>query len=270
MIKRIIGKIQQAISKNSLALRILIKAKSQAECIIGYSLAKTSESSKNGEENLLKKIGPEIKTFFDIGANKGAWTQSLLKNVEGRPKGYLFEPSGKNIKKLQRIFSKQNSITLIQKAVGNAIGQMEFHEDEENDEHSRLVSIPRSLRKKNLVRVSTVDAEIRSFKIKNLSFLKIDTEGFDSFVLMGAQKSLRDGIIENLQFEYNSMWKESGSTLTFTVNMLSAYGYKTFLVLSDRLVEVKNPSEIEVFKYSNFFATRKKPNQYASLLKPGL
>jgi FkbM family methyltransferase len=254
----VISNFQKRISQNKLSIRILKKIKNQIECIIGYSLATTSKGSENGEEALLKKLAPKLKTFFDVGANKGAWTLALLKNSSNKTKGYLFEPSPKNANALKKLFINQKNIFVFRKALGNRCGKFNFLENKTNDEHSRVLAIQQTANARNLIYLSTVDNEIKRLKINDLTLLKIDTEGFDSLVIQGAEQSLKKGIIKNVQFEYNSMWKESGSTLSFVISFLSNYGFNTYLIQPLKLELVENPSEIEVFKYANFLATRYK------------
>ena len=132
-----------------------------------------------------------------------------------------------------------------------------FLASSENDEHSSVSVLSQTKRGISFCKVATVDGEMRRLKVSRLSYLKIDTEGFDSLVIQGAEKALRSGKINYLQFEYNSMWKEKGSTLTFTVEFLASLGYETFLIRPNGIQKADSHKNQEVFRYSNFLAVKK-------------
>ena len=51
---------------------------------------------------------------------------------------------------------------------------------------------------------TTLDTFVEQHGIKNIDFLKIDTEGFELEVLQGAKQLLSEGKIGTVIFEYNA------------------------------------------------------------------
>lgn len=249
--------IQQSLSNQSIARIFLIKVRNQIDCVLGYYLAKSCDSSANGEENLLLSLKPYLGLFFDVGANKGSWTNLYLKESHPTVRGYLFEPSPKNSSQLKKAFCKNRRIQIIPKALGRELGKVYFSEDQGNDEHSRVSALKKGLRKPEVCEVSTIDREMKRLKIKKISYLKVDTEGYDAFVIQGACRALRNQKIDFIQFEYNTMWKEAGATLTHTFSLLKEFGYETFLIQPHGIRRFSPEKFGEVFRYGNLFSLRK-------------
>lgn len=255
--KSLIASIQQGLSDCRFARAALLKVRNQIDCVFGYYLAKTCDSAANGEERLLQHLKPFLGLFFDVGANKGSWTELYLKKTKTKVRGYLFEPSRKNSSQLRKTFQKNLQIKVIPKAMGREPGQAFFFEDHGNDEHSRVSTLKTGLFKQVVCEISTVDLEMKRLKIKHISYLKVDTEGFDGYVIQGAQEALKFQKIDFIQFEYNTMWKEAGSTLTHIFNLLKEYGYETFLIQPNGICRYPLQCFGEVFRYGNFFSVRK-------------
>jgi FkbM family methyltransferase len=255
--KSILPSIQQILAKSKFCLVGLIKMRNQIDCVLGYDLAATCDSHVNGEENVTRHLHPFIKTFFDVGANRGAWADCTNQLCGVKAKGYLFEPDPKNYDRLKSRFRANRNVQVIKKALGREPRKAYFLASSENDEHSAISILRQKKQKIPVCEVATVDGEMRRLKVSRLSYLKIDTEGFDSLVIQGAEKALRAGKIDYLQFEYNSMWKEKGSTLTFTLEFLASLGYKTFLIRPNGIQKADSHKIQEVFRYSNFLAVKK-------------
>ena len=56
------------------------------------------------------------------------------------------------------------------------------------------------------VNTLTVNKFVGRNNIKNILFVKSDTEGYDFSVIKGAKKSFNNKIIDFWQFEYNNRW----------------------------------------------------------------
>jgi FkbM family methyltransferase len=132
---------------------------------------------------------------IDVGANIGSTLLSMLKkNLDA---SFLaFEPSSYCFKKLRKatILLKQNG-EILQAAVGSSSGTQDLY-DADNPIHSGSASL---INYKGLtspvsqVNVLTLDDYIGSLSgidYKNLSLIKIDTEGFEAEVILGAKKVL--------------------------------------------------------------------------------
>jgi len=103
----------------------------------------------------------------------------------------------------------------------------------------------------------TLDAHLFALEEEGASIflLKIDTEGLDGQVLIGAQRTL--GRVRLLVFEYNSKWRPTGDTLEGTLLWLKEnFRFICYWILEDHLVPVSGKfwtPAYEFFTWSNLF-----------------
>jgi FkbM family methyltransferase len=157
--------------------------------------------------------------IFDVGANKGAMSKLFLKLYENA-KIIAFEPLP--------IFQVESSrVKWSQVAVSSHKGIAKFYVCKHspssslilpdlNSSWAKIKSEVLGISIENLyveteVPIITIDNFVKSNKtIKSIFILKIDTEGSELAVLLGARKCLELGIIKNIQFEsQNSNLRES-------------------------------------------------------------
>jgi FkbM family methyltransferase len=160
-------------------------------------------------EDLKLAIGTERPVCLDVGANEGQ-TIDLLQTLFTRPTIYAFEPSRKMFQILQlRDFG--NGVSLHKVALGNEIKTQEFINYKNSclssflplDTHgeNRFRSV--EIESRELVQVTTVDRFLQQNRISLVNLLKIDTQGFDLAVLLGAVEALQRGVIQNVLVELN-------------------------------------------------------------------
>ena len=243
------NKTQRLLARSSLAARMAVKLRNQANCVIGYHLGESSNADANGEDRLLSHLSPLVKTFVDVGANVGNWSEPLLANG---CTGYLFEPSQQSFSALQKRFPQAK---LRNVAVSDAPGSAVFAEEEDCGERSSLSDA----RAQNVtehssrcVSIVTLDDEFPGSE--EMDFLKIDTEGHDLKVLKGATRLLAR--TRFVQFEYNSYWVSVGSSLAEALRLMESMGFVVFLIRSTGLHPLRYSFWSDYFRYSNFFACR--------------
>ena len=150
-----------------------------------------------------------ITHIFDVGANKGSMTKLYLRLYK-KINIIAFEP-------LSVFEFKSDQVKLIKAALGAETGSAKFYVCKHNASSSLIPPNLSSdwlgrkakilgLEAKKLyheieVSVSTIDQVVAENKIDNIFLLKIDTEGGELNVIKGALKSLRLGIIKNIQLE---------------------------------------------------------------------
>lgn len=244
-------RIHQFLAKSSLAAKLAAKIRNQANCVIGYYLGPTAHPSQNGEFLLLKQLSPHIETFIDVGANVGDWTEYLIQHSQAT--GYLFEPSIHCVNRLRERFAG-TSIIIRPVSVADFSGSAILNEEINCGLGSSLANIQhrnKTIPKKTTV--TTLDLEFYNAK-QSISFLKIDTEGYDLRVMKGAKQLLRR--VRFLQFEYNSYWLSANSSLAEANRFLSELGFCIFLIRSTGLHPLRYELWGDYFRYSNFFACR--------------
>lgn len=189
---------------------------------------------------ILNKPNPFI---LDVGANNGQ-TIDALQEVFETPNIHAFEPSTKVFARLsEKDFGPQ--VTLHNYALGEHQEQREFI----NYEWSTMSSFlelsqaeQNKYRDLNVVDVEqviiqTVDQFLSDHQIKHVDLLKIDTQGFDYNVLLGAKDALAKRQIKHVLIELNfiEMYEKQASWQEIAT-LLEANG----LYLIDYYEKVRN------------------------------
>jgi hypothetical protein len=101
-----------------------------------------------------------------------------------------------------------------------------------------------------------LDHELLQRGWAEVDFLKIDAEGYDFNVLLGATQLLARQAVKIIQFEYNASWAAAGATLTRARRWLASNGYHVYALCKSRLANL-DPKAGEYFRYSNYVALSK-------------
>lgn len=251
----ILNYVHRFLGRSRLAVRFAILLRNQARCVIKYHLNEDTNQLINGEALLIQAVSSSTFTFIDVGANVGDWTALLLKSAPENIQGLLFDPSDYAIKNLRQRYNQLPNIKVIQAAVSDTPGKMDFFEEAAAGETSSLLmEFSNKNATKKLTNVTTLAIEVEKFQWENIDLLKIDAEGYDLHVLRGAVELLAKHKVGIIQFEYNAPWALAGSSLTAAYNLLESYGYKMFLLKSSGLFEFRYLVYGEFFSYSNFVA----------------
>lgn len=184
--------------------------------------------------------------IFDVGANIGEITLLFSKYVGETGKVFSFEASSTVFKKLESIihFSGRKNIYLYNLAVSDKIGLINFYEYP--DEFSGWNSMAkRPLEdygieikpiKYEEIQSITIDKFCEDNSIDYIDLLKIDVEGAEYQVLLGAEEMLRQKRIKCLVFEFGATTFDMGNTPEQIENYLKKLGYSIHnIVPGDRL-----------------------------------
>ena len=208
----------------------------------------------------LKFIQRSNPVLFDIGANKGDWTNEVVKFFKPSIKVYQFEPSPANIE----ILNASRGI-VVPYAVSDKKGVATLHFDHAGSGGASLYD--RKLeysgqRMEKSIEVETImiDDFIAENKITRLDFMKMDIEGNELFALKGAIGSLRSGIIRSLSFEFGGCNIDSRTFLRDFWYLLSPLGYLFYRITpSGGVVPMRNYNEkMESFRIGNYIASLEK------------
>lgn len=231
---------------------VILKLRNQCNCVVKYKLCIEANPNLNGEYLVLKTLAPEIRFFVDVGANIGDYT-GYLNSLKELANVHLFEPSDQCFEVLQSRFAGKKNTVLHKMAIGDTVGQTDFYFDVDGSETASVVLSNKTLNTYK-VEINTLD---NLFKSEQIDFIKIDTEGFDFFVLKGAENMLKQHRLRFIQFEYGDFWRYSGSTLYSVIKYLEKFGYKVFRIDDGGLFEHDYEKYGEYFMYSNFLACHK-------------
>ncbi len=205
--------------------------------------------SQNNNLNFIKKVyGRNLNIIFDIGCHEGE-TIDLIKKKFCYKKIYAFDPNKDLVNKLM---TKHCDVDFINKAVGekrckktyfksqfsaiNTLNKINQSSDYYRKK-SRIISLiypKKSKNVNNLVDVISLKEFMGGKKIKSVDLVKIDTEGYEFFVLKGIGNYLKN--IKMILFEHhydNSLLKNyKFSDINFLLDKNGFYlAYKSKMMM---------------------------------------
>ncbi len=169
--------------------------------------------------------------IFDVGANHGDWTDAAFALLGKRVAAiYQFEPSEHNISLLKKKFSDPRVI-LIPCAASDRAGDAELFLDVPGSGMASLYK--RKLDHANIalkdaahIRTTTIDEVIAERRLSKVDFMKMDIEGHELAALKGAARSLANGTIQALSFEFGGCNIDSRTYFQDFWYFLLPLGYK--------------------------------------------
>lgn len=184
-------------------------------------------------------IEKKIDVLFDVGANAGQYAQ------DARRQGYKgqiisFEPLPEAHKKLIKN-SKKDPLWIVHGriALGSKRGSGIINVSE-NSYSSSFLNITQKLLsntpdtryvKKINVEITTLDSVFNSYvKKSNKVFLKIDTQGFESEVLKGSDKNLRNLSGIQLELSTESLYQKQ-KTYEYFLTFLRKYNFHLWSII---------------------------------------
>lgn len=231
----------------------------------------------NGEALLQARVvaaaqqGTTIRVF-DIGANEGQWSTSMLKQAETSDRAgdleiHAFEPSKFTADRLRAALAG-TSVSVNQVAMSDRAGAEVLHVDGlgagSNSLHSRTPACGAT----ETVTLSTIDTYCANHGIGSVNLVKIDTEGHDMSVIEGARGLLVTAAIGIVQFEYNHRWISSRRYLLDAFDLLRPLGY-TLGKLTPIGVETYPDGwdwELETFIEGNYVAFTPEVGQHLNIV----
>lgn len=216
----------------------------------------------NGEETVVETFIKKNDVIIDAGAHIGGWTRSVLALTNGRCDIYAFEPVPDSYKHLEQIKKTFGNISIFNLALGkeDAVLEMNYFFQRGSDcstlyTRPELHDVPV---KKISVRMTYLDRIAHNYGINHINFLKIDTEGAELDVLMGAKNLIENNKIDIIQFEYGGTYPDAGITLLEVYTFLTANEYLIFRIIPKGLISIDVWEQgLENFTYSNYLALKK-------------
>ncbi len=218
------------------------------------------DMTSNGETAVIAAI-PAKGIVFDVGANRGEWR---LQVIEHQPLVHLhcFEP----VSALQLELNKKLKgyhVVINALALSHSIGWGTFSYYPKN---TALSTLHRRVEVEKLldlepqfiqVKLEKLDHYCQIKRIKQIDFLKIDTEGHEYSVLRGAENLLKKQQISIIQFEYGGTYLDSKSSLKEVYVYLTSFNYKIYRITGIGLIEIPAwRDELENYHYSNYLAVK--------------
>ena len=243
---------------NIIILKLVIR-------FIGYNNHKNLESS--GEKNFLNKLcGAKPQLCIDVGANIGEYSKYILENSNSRV--IAFEPMPESFNKLnllKKIFI--NRLLTFNIGIGEKEGIKKLYYDKKNlqwanfNPELKKINYLKNSKKFLKCKISTLDNFLlknKKLSIKKIDLIKIDTEGYELEVLVGAKKTIEKFKPKYIQIEYNWHHLFKNVNLYYFSKMLKGYQAHKIFPFSKELIKIdpKRP-EHNYFNYSNIVFIKK-------------
>jgi len=170
---------------------------------------------------------------FDVGSNKGFWSDILVHNVH---KMCLWEPNKRLLTYTMVKYDYLNNVEYHECALSNESKENAdfWYFTNSNNGLSSLIYnqhwVDEGLPMKHgqVFQVSIDDYYKPLRKEMIIDFLKIDVEGADFLVLLGAEKLLREKRIKFIQFENSAHLKLAGHSLQDILDYVTQFGYDIY------------------------------------------
>jgi len=186
------------------------------------------EISKNGEKNVLEKIlNRKIDlTVFDVGANVGDWSK-IAATMDKNSTIHAFEVVPNNAQLLEENCRDNSNIVINKFGLLDEKGTIEINYYPESHSGSSMYSLPWDVKTQSVeCEVLVGDDYVKQNQISKKIFLKIDAEGSDFKVIKGFEKSIQNGLVNIIQFEYNKCSILSKFLLKDFYDYLSPKGFE--------------------------------------------
>jgi FkbM family methyltransferase len=232
-------------------------------CHAGLNYGGGQSVASSGEVNALKFVSAARElstpfTLFDVGANDGEYLQFALGVVGERLKAFSFEPQSGSFEKLRARFGSNPRVELRKAALGREAGTVDLFFDSEGETtaslHRNSISAQAHTER---VRLDTIDQVCEGERLTQIDLLKIDTEGHEMDVLLGASNMIKAGRISAIQFEFGGTFVHTPYHFADPWELLSPH-FKVYRILRHGLFEVPHYSpDLEIYKSANFLCMQK-------------
>ena len=193
----------------------------------------------NGERQVQQALARRVSgvaTVVDCGANRGEWSAEMVSAFRHHCRAgtatlrlYCFEPAQYTFQRLVENLAHQacNRVSLhpVQQALSRRDGTATLHVAHEGAGTNSLTAAAEH-RTTEEVQVTTLAKFVRQFQLERIDLLKIDAEGHDFEVLVGASELIETRVIDVIQFEYNQRWIDGGFFLRDAFQLLSDSDYE--------------------------------------------
>ena len=147
--------------------------------------------------------GNPTPLFFDVGGNEG---QTVLQMLKKFPNATIhsFEPGSETFQTLQNNIRSFKAVRAWNLGIGAECKLQRFNENAFSSMSSFLPSTVETwgdIKKRSEVNVQTLDLFCRDNNICNIDLLKIDTQGYEYEVLLGAKRLLLEKNIKLIYLE---------------------------------------------------------------------
>jgi FkbM family methyltransferase len=201
--------------------------------------------------------------IFDVGAHDGEYALSAAEIFGDEARIYSFEPSVAACRTLRESTADRPNILVHQFALGEHQGKVPLYYDgvgtttasvhPEAHVSASDVAVGRIMTEEVVLR--TVDDVCEEERVAHIDVMKIDVEGNERNVLLGAERMIRTGAIGAIQFEFGVAQLGSRSSFRDIYQLLSSR-YQIHRILGRGLSRALEPYDViyEIYRTTNYLA----------------
>ena len=214
----------------------------------------------NGEVALLRKVLPNCRLVFDVGAHTGSWAEAALE-VNPELEIHCFEAS---VQTHRQLVERTPRLRVIANAFGLG-AQAETRTlysfgagNNANSLYRRNGIEVRGFPPQNQTETATLvrcDDYCAERGITGIDFMKIDTEGHELYVLEGTRGLLSKQAVGAIQFEYGGCNIDSRVLLRDLFDFFADVGYMPAKIMPDHVALMPEyDARLENFRFQNWVA----------------
>jgi FkbM family methyltransferase len=187
---------------------------------------------------------------IEVGGHIGFISNFFSHLVGSKGRVIVFEPGGNNLPYTRKNLQALSNITLEEKGVGNFDGSMDFFEDSLTGQNNSFVEDFSGLESNKKIAYVDVSVARRKVEIVKLdtylsnqapNFIKIDVEGFEYEVLLGASAILK---------QYPIVMVEIQAKQDEIYSFLHGMGFRFFNEMKQEITSMEN-MQVNVFCLHN-------------------
>lgn len=202
--------------------------------------------------------------IFDVGANKGHWADIVLEEFKDDCNLHIVEPNDKLCSFMEIKYEYKKNITYYRLPFYKEATVVPFYYFENfNNELSGIYDGGEKWEglpvKTKSVQSVTLDSYCDMRSVPKIDYLKIDVEGADVDVLLGAGKMLSENKIGIIQIEYSEHWLRAEYNFSNLKDIADKYGYKIYRYIDGNFWEEKSIMP----EYDNYFLTKYEIHNYS-------
>jgi FkbM family methyltransferase len=223
-----------------------------------------TDFDNNGEKAFLIQYlsGFDCPVLFDVGAHHGEYSLAA-KNICSSARIYAFEPHPVSFQTL-RENCKGTDIRVYDCGLGNTNGECRIFDyvNQDGSQHASIYQeiievIHRGKAVSHDIRLYKLDDLATELGIQKINLLKIDTEGNELSVLQGAERLIRSGMVDVIQFEFNEMNVISKTFFKDFFDFLPEYDFYRLSANGPIHIREYVPTFCEIFAYQNIICVKK-------------
>jgi len=177
------------------------------------------------ENQFLRSFFRNKITYIDVGVNQGSFYKKINKILKIK-RAILIDPIILPLKIIQ------NNTTLVKAALSNKITYKKFYHynviaHSSFYKRNNILGSLSSIKKTEIVKTETLDNIFFAKKLKKIDLIKIDAQGEEHNILLGAKKILKKKLITLIKVEINNIpfYKNKKSNFYDIIFFLRKYNY---------------------------------------------